>query len=325
MERLESRQISVLEPIGAAFEKTADILFHPFDLQKWFVLGFCAWLATFGDRGSGGGGGNFNFGGPQQRVGHELNQLKDQVLEHLPVVISVAAVVLVLIITLVLVFAWLKSRGQFMFLHGVARNVGEVVEPWKRYASQANSLFLFYIVLALVGLAVTLLLVVPLIITVATFAESNFQLLAPPAVFLSIGLGLGLFMFIIAMTVVGVLTKDFVVPIMYLQGCSVTEGWGRFWRLCRSHLGTFALFLLILMVINIAITMLVMLVIVMTCCLAVCILIIPYIGTVALLPIYVWRRAYSALLLAQFGSEYDVFAAPARPAAVDGEVMEQNF
>jgi hypothetical protein len=325
METLEPRQISVLEPIGAAFEKTTDILFHPFDLQKWFVLGFCAWLSTFGDRGGGGGGGRFNVGGSHQPVRQELDQLKDGILEHLPVVISVAAVVFVLVVAIALVVMWLRSRGQFMFLHGVARNVGEVVEPWKRYAKQANSLFLFYIVLGLIGLMVTLLLVVPLIITIATLAESDFQLLTPPAVFLSVGLVLGLIGFIIAMTVVRVLTKDFVVPIMYLQGCSVTEGWKRFWPLCRSHLGTFALFILTLIVINMAITMLVVLLILMTCCVAACILIIPYLGTVALLPIFVWRRAYSALLLAQFGPEYDVFAAPGQPAVVDGEVVEQNF
>lgn len=321
MDTLEQRQVSVLESFGAAFGKTADILFRPFDLQKWFVLGFCAWLATFGD-----GGGRINIGGPhQQPVGQELNHLKDRILENLPVVISVAAVVFVLVVALALVLMWLRSRGQFMFLHGVARNVGEVVEPWKRYAQQANSLFLFYIVLGLVGLAVTLLLVVPLILTIATFTESDFRLLAPPAVFLSVGLVLGLIGLIIAMTVVGVLTKDFVVPIMYVQGCSVTEGWKRFWPLCRSHPGTFMLFILILIVINIAITLLVMLLIVMTCCVAACILIIPYIGTVALLPVLVWRRAYSALLLAQFGREYDVFAAPALQAEVVGEPLEQNF
>ena len=49
MDTIQPREISVIEPIGAAFEKTKEILFKPFDIGKWFVIGFCAWLATLGN------------------------------------------------------------------------------------------------------------------------------------------------------------------------------------------------------------------------------------------------------------------------------------
>ena len=52
--------ISVSAPIGNAVNRTVLILFKPFNLGKWFVLGFCAWLAYFGERGS---VLSFNFGG----------------------------------------------------------------------------------------------------------------------------------------------------------------------------------------------------------------------------------------------------------------------
>ena len=52
-------QISVTTPISQAIERVRQILFNPFDLGKWFVIGFCAWLAGLGESG-GGGGGNFN-------------------------------------------------------------------------------------------------------------------------------------------------------------------------------------------------------------------------------------------------------------------------
>ena len=44
-----------------------------------------------------------------------------------------------------------------------------------------------------------------------------------------------------------------------------------------------------------------------TCCIAGCFLAIPYIGTVLLLPVLVFTRAYSLHFLAQFGPDYDVF------------------
>ena len=40
--------ISATNPIAKAFEHTQRVLFQPFDLKKWFVLGFAAFLATLG-------------------------------------------------------------------------------------------------------------------------------------------------------------------------------------------------------------------------------------------------------------------------------------
>jgi hypothetical protein len=53
------REISVTEPVSPALERVKAMLFKPFDLGKWFTIGFCAWLALLGEGGSGGG---FNSG-----------------------------------------------------------------------------------------------------------------------------------------------------------------------------------------------------------------------------------------------------------------------
>jgi hypothetical protein len=60
--------------------------------------------------------------------------------------------------------------------------------------------------------------------------------------------------------------------------------------------------------------MLVMLAILVTCCCACCLMALPFLGTVLLLPVLVFKQAYSLYFLAQFGPEYDVFP-PAPPAA----------
>ena len=62
--------------------------------------------------------------------------------------------------------------------------------------------------------------------------------------------------------------------------------------------------------------LLVFAVVIATCCIAGCLMALPYLGTVLLLPVLVFNRAYALHYLAQFGPTFDVFAptAPAAPA-----------
>src|SRR3954447_1556541 len=53
-----SRKIEIFAPFSAALDLTKLILFQPFDIAKWLVIGFAAFLAQLG----GGGIGNFNPG-----------------------------------------------------------------------------------------------------------------------------------------------------------------------------------------------------------------------------------------------------------------------
>ena len=47
----ESR-IEIFKPFGEAFELMKKILFQPFDLRKWLVIGFAAFLANLSVGGS---------------------------------------------------------------------------------------------------------------------------------------------------------------------------------------------------------------------------------------------------------------------------------
>jgi len=46
--------------------------------------------------------------------------------------------------------------------------------------------------------------------------------------------------------------------------------------------------------------------ILLTCCISLLVLLIPYIGTVALLPLYVFKRFIGLEFMRQFGAEYDL-------------------
>ena len=85
------------------------------------------------------------------------------------------------------------------------------------------------------------------------------------------------------------------------------QAWSECARLVSAHAGTFILYLLFQLVLHLAIGIMVIAAILITCCIAGCLLALPYIGTVLMLPLLVFLRAYSNLYLAQFGPEFNVF------------------
>ncbi|MHC4111133.1 MAG: DUF7544 domain-containing protein [Planctomycetota bacterium] len=305
----QETQISVIDPISPAIEWVKTILFRPFDIGKWFVLGFCAWLAYLGEGGGGGSGPNFNFGGGQQyeSPGDVFHNAWDVFVENLYWILPVAITAIVLIIIISLVITWLSSRGRFMFLHCVALNKAEVVEPWHKFKKQGNSLFLFRFVLGLISFAIIMLLVATLIvIAVILFAGGGDP--NPIGIILMALLAFCLILpTAIVFMVIGKFTKDFVVPIMFLRQGTCMVAWREFWKLLTGNKGKFTIYILFQIVIALAVGIVVLACVCITCCLLGCVLAIPYIGTVLMLPVLVFHRSYSLLYLRQYGSSFDVF------------------
>jgi len=308
--------ISLTLPLSQAFERAKRLLFRPFEPAKWFVIGFCAWLAQLG-HGSANAGGGFNFNSRIGRPGAAIPNIqqwfeegRSYVLGHLLWIVPLAATILLLIVGLMLLFVWLSSRGEFMFLHCVAQEKAEVRVPWHKYAREANSLFLFRLILNFGALAITLpaaagvaFLLIPMI--------PNFAAATVTSILAAISL------FLLSMALLFVwflsdkLTRDFVVPIQFVRSCRCREAWGILLRLIALQPGKFVLYLLFQLVLTIAIGAMVLILCVVTCCIAWCVLVIPYIGTVVLLPILIFKRAYSVHYLAQYGREYSPVPATA--------------
>jgi hypothetical protein len=104
-------------------------------------------------------------------------------------------------------------------------------------------------------------------------------------------------------------TYDFVVPIMFLRMANCTACWREFMGILSANKLRFTLYLLFQIVIKIVIGVMVGIGICIGfcfCC-ASCLLFIPYIGTVILLPVLVFTRAYSLYYLQQYGPQFDVF------------------
>src|SRR5207247_7541197 len=101
-------KIEIFKPFGEAFELMKKILFQPFDLKKWFVIGFAAWLSKLGF--GGGGGGNYRYNSSDWRNVPWLQNLSDT-LHEIPswIVISGLIALIVLVFGLAILLALLRA------------------------------------------------------------------------------------------------------------------------------------------------------------------------------------------------------------------------
>ena len=107
----------------------------------------------------------------------------------------------------------------------------------------------------------------------------------------------------------------FVVPIMHREGLATNAAWGRFLPLLRNNLGSFLIYGLFILLLWFGVGFALLLVVVFTCCIAAIPLVIPYISTVTLLPVYVVFRAFGVEFLGQLLPSVGLPA----PAAVGDE------
>jgi hypothetical protein len=113
---IHSLEISVTAPVSQAFDRAKRMLFQPFDLGKWFTIGFCAWLAGLGQSGSGfNGTGHGGGGGPsggKQNFRDFMDQAMQFVMQNLYWIIPVVVTVAVLGLAWAMLLTWLSSRGS---------------------------------------------------------------------------------------------------------------------------------------------------------------------------------------------------------------------
>jgi hypothetical protein len=205
-----------------------------------------------------------------------------------------------------LLLLWLSSRGRFMFLYCVAQNKAEVTDPWHRFQGHASSLFAFRAVVGLItlGAAIAPFVMGGIVVSVST-ATLGFT---PLTIVGLVGAGMYFIAVMIVSAVIGKFTKDFVVPIMYLHAIRATAAWRVLLDMLSVNKAKFVLYILVQIAIAAAITSMIFMAACCTCCLAACLFILPYIGTVVLLPVHVFTRSYSLYYLAQYGPEFNVFA-----------------
>jgi len=298
-----NQSVSVVVPVSEAIDKTRQLLFQPFSMEKWFVLGFCAWLATL-----------FNSGGfPNLNFGHRdscgsLSNAAQTIRENLLLISIVGSIVFLFILSITFVLLWLNCRGHFMFIDCLAKNKAQIAEPWKNYRQQANSLFWFRLAVGILCTVVMLAFIVP-IVFLAIACSTNQAFI----VGLVLSIAALVLLIIIASIVFGIIkavTMDFVAQVMYIHKMKTVEAWKYFWPAFKQHFWKIILYYLFKILLSMGIGIMILSVTFFACC-CLCgvgiLLLIPYIGTVILLPVHSFLRLYPLCFLRQFGDAYDVF------------------
>lgn len=114
---------------------------------------------------------------------------------------------------------------------------------------------------------------------------------------------------------IDLLTQDLVVPAMYARRCGVLAGWRTVRaEILQPHLGAVVLFVAMRLVLGVLTGMLLLMFACGTLGLACCLMMIPLVGTLVVLPILVFNRCYSLAFVAQLGSAWKLEPAPAEPA-----------
>ncbi|NIM91639.1 MAG: hypothetical protein GTO17_11910 [Candidatus Aminicenantes bacterium] len=298
--------IAYIEPLGRAWTRMKLALFKPFDLHKWFVVGFSAFLAGLaeGPRGSGSSGAR-GVGDLSFREFLDLpNKAWEWLMSHpgwFALILFIIGVITVVVITL----TWLSSRGNFMFLDNVVHDKAEIAKPWKHYRTEGNSLFLWRVGFGFICLALFIMFIVFFFATASHLYEGGFYQRVP--IGFIVGMAFLFFFMIIIVGYISMFLKNFVVPIMYKNNITATRGWGRFLSLFSQHPFHFILYGLFVLGLTILVGIIIILAGLLTCLIGFVVLIIPYIGIVATLPIWYTYRAFSLEYLAQFGPEYELF------------------
>ena len=292
-------KIEIFKPFGEAFELTKRILFHPFDVKKWFVIGFAAWLANLGGSG-------FNYQYNRREDVQKLNEAISQI-PH-PILVIGVCVLISLVLVLIVLFAWLRARGGFMFIDCIVKNRGAVAKPWREFRNEGNSYFLFSLVVGLCFLIFAALLSLPLIILAIKGRYYFFIHRDRLNIYLISAIAAWVFI-ILLLVLVWALIANFMTPVMYRRRCRAYEAFRAVTTLIAANPGEILLYCLFLIVLALATAIVACLVTCATCCIAA----IPYIGTVILLPVFVLLRSFSLLFLRQFGPEYDVWAGSIPP------------
>ena len=301
-------RIAYLEPFERAWERMKLALFRPFDLHKWCVVGFNAFLAGLAESRNG----SASWRGRSHMTFREFLDLPDRGWEWLtghPGWFVAIGFVAAVVIAVGIVLLWLSSRGKFMFLDNVIHSRAEIAKPWREFQKEGDSLFLWRLVFGFICLAIFAAFAVFFFVGARQLYDVGFGRRMP--VLFLVGMGLAFLLLLIIIAYVSLFLNDFVVPIMGKDRISTVAGWRRFLPLLGHHPFHFILYGIIIFLLYLLFVIIVIVAGLVTCCIGWLILVIPYIGTVVTLPIWYTFRAYSLEFLAQFGPEYVVFPAPA--------------
>jgi hypothetical protein len=241
--------ISAVDTIALAFQHTKKQLFQPFHFWQWTRLAFVGLLA--GEMSSGGSRFNFPMSFPQGSS-HSHPQfpggtLPDITWPHINLALLGAFIAILAIvgIVFVIVMAYISSVMRFILFDSVLTKQCRIRESWRRRQGAGWRLFLWQLLVMLVTFGGFVVLIgIPLGIAYAAGWLTSPGDHVAALVLSGIALFFVFVAFVILAALVHVLTKDFVVPQMALEGIGALEGWRRLWAMMGAERGGYAVYVL---------------------------------------------------------------------------------
>jgi hypothetical protein len=231
--------ISAVDTISLAIEHTKQQLFKPFRLGQWTRLAIVGLLA--GELGSAGGfnWSKFNFphqpGAPRHIFPSGWGGIDPALIGALIAVVVITALILGII------FMYVSSVMRFILFDSVVAKQCHIRQGWSRRQGAGWRYFLWkllYFVVTVGGFVVLVGVPAAFAFAMGWFNQPKTHLV--PLVLGGILLFFALLFFFVAMTVIFVLTKDFVVPQMALENIGAIEGWRRLWPMIEAEMAGYA-------------------------------------------------------------------------------------
>ncbi|MDD3886299.1 MAG: hypothetical protein PHI35_05470 [Victivallaceae bacterium] len=312
--------IRVLDALKPALNKTGSLLYKPFNFTNYLKLGFVAWICALNIGGVGNRFGNIGRSAPDNwLVGfwEKCNDLfygEGGFVENLAAIAGVevstvwliagiSAIVIVLLIGIAVLLFWLKSRFNFIWLYDLVGHRYDIGEPWKEFKTEGNSLFGGLLLLNVAIYAVyTVFLVAALALGVGWLKQGALLGGSPgwtpgavaAVVLICIGVVLAWVLMIYTLYV-----TCFCAPLMFYRRSRFVEAWHEVNALLGRNFWGFVRCGLLIAGLWCGVAFALVALYVCTCCIACCLMMLPFCGAVILLPCYVFFRYYTLEILSQ--------------------------
>jgi len=142
-----------------------------------------------------------------------------------------------------LLFFYISSVLRFVLYEAVLRDKARIREGFVRWSDQGFEYFAFRLVVVIPYVVLSIYLVGLPLLKVIRAGGGGPEILSTLVQLAGAVVAVGLVGILV--TVVMVMTKDFVVPQMMFEGVSCTEGWGRLWGRIAAEPGSFIGYILL--------------------------------------------------------------------------------
>ncbi|WOF15727.1 DUF4013 domain-containing protein [Methanoplanus sp. FWC-SCC4] len=227
--------------IDDAISKTKALLW-PFNWSIWLRIAIISFFV-----GGISGINPFQFTSPSGNGSIDSAGI-NEIMNIMPIIIAITA----LIIFLALIFGYLSSVFQFVFVDCLSKEEFTLRKFFRQELGRGARLFAFQILLAIAFVAIIIIAGLLMFAGISGFGDiPNTAILgAIISVFLLV------FLLSIPVLIVTLFTIDFVVPIMIRENCGIIEGWKHCWSVMKKDWWQTIVYLVMKIILSIVVMLL---------------------------------------------------------------------